>query len=903
MACSSVGYGSSVTVAGILEHAATASAGTLSWVSWSERGLELHPVVSALLGLVVLGIVYSLVRFLRSQHEPAGDDASPILETADEGGHVDVRQVDGDWTWRVRRLETVARSVDRPDSQAEATDRIEALRDVVADAGVRELSEPAVRLSETGDGTWRWTLARPDGTILADAPRAFDDREEAESAVAFLTTRGPDADALEVGTGAFTVVRRGGRWHWRLLDAKRDPLAESAAGYPNPERADAAIDRFLEALESARVLCVDHVGVELHADDEWGWRLVDEDDEVLVDSVGGFEDRHAAEDEADAVREALATADVTVAGEPTYERFPVESGDGGRWRLVDDTGRIVAHSPDGSPSDEPTRGIDSFADTVGEAPVLEIDGAAYEVFPAMDLDSVSGSTAPTEAAAVRADGEGADASSNGSQDGAQDEGDSSGPRDGSDSSEATDSSGATDDRREWGWRLVSEDRTVLALGIGLVSDPDAAEVAIDRVRERAAAAEIVVPEEAAFRLYRTDSGEWRWRLLDENGSLLADSDAVHDSRGEAAEAMLTLTDRATGADVVEVDAPAFELYADKTGDEVGWRWRLVDDAGKHLALGSRAHPTTAGAQEAVERVCKDLEASVHCVERPFVQPYATDVWHWRYVFPGGEVVAVDGDGYATRDELLDHLEELRAVAGDAPVTDVGDYFLQLYDRGAWHVRVLERDREPVADSSVPFLDQESARDVVDTIREHVTDAPVFTVDGTALRLECDDGDWDWRLVTAGRKPVAAGIDGVESEGAVREVVDEVRRLAPLADRIDRTGASFVLEETDDGGWRWRLLAADGRVVATPADEVASPDEAREALETVRSALEDTTVLTLEATTFELYVDDGDWRWRLVDEHDATVLESVRPFEGRTEAMAGLEEVRRIVPEGELSIVD
>ncbi|WP_049927404.1 YegP family protein [Halopiger goleimassiliensis] len=898
--------------------AGLASSGSIAAVQWTDRGLELSTGVAVGLGLVALGCVLALVRFLDRQHETAVSDdpdavAIPTTKT-DADGHVAVRYDanDGEEALRVHRVETVAEGDPEAIPPAASGDDLETLRETIEGATLREMRDPALYVYED-DETWRWSLVRSDGTTLATATRGYECRAEARDAVAVLNERGPDAEVLDPGTAAFAVTRRDGRWYWQLLDGDRTALAESADGYRDPDGADAAIDPFVETIADARVIALDGVGFELYADgDAWSWRLVEGTSHVLADATERFESRRTAENAAAAVRSGLESAAVTVAGEPTYERY--REDDRWCWRLVDGSGRTVARSAgEASTHEELTRAVDLFAAHAPDADHLEFDDAAYEVVPTTDPATFEGPGSSDGGTEVRTDGAsppsaqlngdsavpaGVSTSTASSEAGEAvskpaDESIDGSSEDGSADGQARESNpapadAATVDADGWYWRLVTAEREVLAVGPEPTPDPEAATDAIERVREGAREADLIEFDDAAFRVYETDAGEWRWRLIDENGGVLADSGTEHDSRTEAAEAMMTLKEQAPDADVLEIETAAFELFA--AGD--GWRWRLVDSAGNLVALDPTSHPTREGAREAMTRLLEHLDAAVHRLDRPLFQSSPSDGWRWRFVLPGGEPIAVAGDAYATNDELVDRLETVREIAADASSHDVGAYCVELTDRGDWDWCLLDRNREVVADGTRSDADRETTREAVERLQRHAPDAPIFAADAAAIRLERSGDDWQWSLVSSDGDRLGGGVEGVGTESAVRSAIERVRRLASSAARIDRTDASFDVVETDDG-WRWRLLDGDGRVVATASEAWESVEDAHQAVTTVRSSLEDASVLERDGPAFELFVADDGWRWRLVDAGETTVLESTRTYETRTEATRAVDRLQSL----------
>ncbi|WP_247002205.1 DUF1508 domain-containing protein [Halosolutus gelatinilyticus] len=811
-----------------------------------------------------------------------GAAVAPAIPTDDavEDSRIALAQDEnGDWTWSVLHLETRAESAARSPSRAAATERIERLQDTIDDAGLLEVSESAFRLSETRDGTWQWTLVRGDGSRVCAASREFDDRDGAETAVSFLKEHGPDAEMIDVEGGAFTVVERHGRWHWQLVADDRTTLAAGEVGYASQERAVAAARTFAERFIQARVLDVDRVGVELYdRDDGWAWRIVDDEDTVVADSTDAFAARPDAERAADEVLTALESAAVLVADEPTFERY--RSDEEWHWRLVDGTDRVVARSTAGAPArDDADPAIERFGETAREADVVEIETAEYEVYPVRDAGESrpASATATSQRPEAIADGAGASV--------AETSADAS-------AAEATDA-------RDWGWRLVTDDREIIAASTDSAADVETAEAAIERVREQARDAELIEFDNAAFRVYETDAGEWRWRLIDENGTVLADSGAEHDSRDEAAEAMLTLKEQAPDAEVLEIETAAFELFV--TADDE-WGWRLIDGAGSLVAEGPTTHPTREAARDAMGRLLDHLEADVRTMDRPIFQVSGTDDWGWRFVLPTGEIVATGAAEYPTRDDLAEGVTTVREAAATADDATIDDVAIELYDSGDWHWRVLDRDREELATGTGSYPDRKAALDAVETLTSRVDDVPVFTIDDAAIRLDGDDG-WRWELVDRDRAVLASAGAATETKTALMGAIADVRRLAPLAQPVEFGVASFDLVTTADDRWQWQLRDEHGQAVATGADRYESRAAAREAVSDGRQLLDRASIFAIDSAAFELYADEDGWVWRLVDEYGTTVIESTQTYGTRTAAREAISDLKTTVPDGGIIVAE
>ncbi|MFB6311782.1 MAG: DUF1508 domain-containing protein, partial [Salinirussus sp.] len=149
----------------------------------------------------------------------------------------------------------------------------------------------------------------------------------------------------------------------------------------------------------------------------------------------------------------------------------------------------------------------------------------------------------------------------------------------------------------WHWRLVTDDREVRAESTEVYDSEEAASAVVDRVRTEAPDADLIEFENAAFQVYEAPEGAWRWRLIDEDGTVLADSgQGEYESRDDAMAAMTTLRENAPDAEHLEIENAAFELFE----DDRGWGFRLVDDVGETIADGTTRHDTEAGARSAMD---------------------------------------------------------------------------------------------------------------------------------------------------------------------------------------------------------------------------------------------------------------------------------------------------------------
>ncbi|WP_435360910.1 DUF1508 domain-containing protein [Haloarchaeobius sp. DFWS5] len=825
--------------------------------NWGPDGVvDQSPMVIAtyVTGNAILAGVTALVPVLTGrkgmfvEEEGYGEQPPVMVGEAMRGALFAVfRNKVGDWTWRIIQQDALASSEATAGTRPDAENAIDVVKGQIDEAGLLEITTAAFRLYESDEGEWRWVLMRDDGSVVAEGTQRYPERDATEESVSFVKEDGPGAEILDIDGAAFSYTERHNRWTWKLLDADRNPLARGVDDFPEHDDAESAAMAVAGEFGDARALAVESVGVEIREGDDgtWDWRFVDGDDELLATSTDAFDSRRSAEAAVEDVLPSVGDASVTVAGTPTYELH--ETPAGWRWRLVDATESVVARSNaahgDRAAAERSSRAIASEARA---ADLVEIDGASYEVYPG---------------------------------------GEASGP-------EADPA---------WHWRLVTEDRTVLADSTFDHQSDAAATEAIERMREQAADADLIEFEEAAFQVYEADDGEWRWRLIDEDGAVLADSGAEHDSRSAATGAMMTLKDKAPDAEMLEIDTAAFELFRNEDGQ---WGWRLIDEAGHMVAEGPGMHDTRGDARQALSKLRDNLGADVRTMADAIWQAY-TDAadWQWRFVTVDGTVVADGEASHTTRDDLEQTIERLRDVAATADAYAIGKFAMQIVgEDDDWRFRLLDRERTLVAESASPAETQGAIESVVSTIQQNAADAPVFSIASAVIWLTREESGWRWTLSDEDRDVLAQGTTHHPSRESLADEVERLRRLAPQAGRVDFGDASFELFRDGDD-WRWRLLDANQQPTAVCAELFDSRETARDSVADMRDLVGAASVLEIDDAAFELHMQEGGWIWRLVDEGGETLAESIEPHETRPEARKEMTLVKEHAPEGWVSFTE
>ena len=229
-----------------------------------------------------------------------------------------------------------------------------------------------------------------------------------------------------------------------------------------------------------------------------------------------------------------------------------------------------------------------------------------------------------------------------------------------------------DDAGEWRWRLRHDNGEIIAdSGEGYASKSNAKR-ALSRIREHVAAADYLRVDPTAFELFRDNAGEWRWRLIHENGNVLADSGEGYSSRSKARQGAESVRSNAANAAVAEGDGEpsgdrgsdaTFEIYEDAAGEA---RWRLRHRNGEIIADSGEGYASMGGARDAVDRIKQyAADADVLDVGAAAFEIYedAADEWRWRLRHRNGNVLADSGEGNGSRSDAVG---AVTGVKGHAP---------------------------------------------------------------------------------------------------------------------------------------------------------------------------------------------------------------------------------------------
>lgn len=461
-----------------------------------------------------------------------GAATAPIVSI--EGLEFETYETDRGWRWRLVDSDRSvhARGPETYRSQQAASGAVDRVRDAAPQADLLEFETAAFHIYEASDGAWYWRLIDEDGQELADSGQGeYDSKESATHAMTTLQKNAPDADNLEIDTAAFELFQDETGWGWRLVNDVGDTIADGVTRHETEPDAKAAMESVVESLAE-----VDHrqmsTGVfQLYGDDEWWWEYVQPDGTVLATASENLETKAATENAVEALQGYAETAPVKMLGYLGVVLDPAEWS----WRLVDEDRKPVAESTGSSETRQnAVARIEDIKYAATEMTVYEIRTAAFDCF--------------------REDG-------------------------------------------GWTWRLIDDSHDVVAEAARTYEDRSAVISTLDFIRRVAPGATLLDYDGLAFELSQDQRG-WTWRLIDADQRIVATAANHYESTTAVEEGIDETRAAISEAGVMEIDAATFEFH--RTDD--GWTWRLLDETGNELAESNNAFDSRADAEEELTAV-------------------------------------------------------------------------------------------------------------------------------------------------------------------------------------------------------------------------------------------------------------------------------------------------------------
>jgi uncharacterized protein YegP (UPF0339 family) len=338
------------------------------------------------------------------------------------------------------------------------------------------------------------------------------------------------------------------------------------------------------------------------------------------------------------------------------------------------------------------------------------------------------------------------------------------------------------------------------------TETESARAAHADAEERATAAEQrlarIEDSQATFEVYKDRASEWRWRLVHQNRNIIATSGEGYSSDRTARRGFRSVKRNAPGADVIwlpteeepepepepvkteaESDATA-ELFTDD-GDR--HRWRLRHRNGNVLAIAARGYAARSNARDGLESAQRVVGPAEYLTFDPAgfeVYQDAAGEYRWRLVARNGEIIADSGEGYATRSNARTAVETVQTTASEASVDSDGDRpAFELFEdsAGEYRWRFLAANGEEIADSGEGYTERNDAVEAAERVREYAPDASTVTVGDAAVELfEDEGGDHRWRLRHRNGRLLAIAADGFGSRSDAIGNLNSVKRNLPNA---------------------------------------------------------------------------------------------------------------------------
>jgi len=353
---------------------------------WFTAGGNMAIISLYSIGILLIAVAGTLVPLL-----------TPPL--ADESGVADAEAAEA--------AKTAAAS-DAANELDAANERVAALEAEVAtlraDAADAEKSLARFELFTDKRDEFRWRLRHRNGNVIATGGESYTARHNAQKGIRSVRNNARGAGLLRIepepevedaepadadepilavpaaeteleSKATFELFDdKRGEFRWRLRHDNGNILADSGEGYVSKQGRSTAIDRIKQYVAPADYLWFDPAGFEVYRDaaDEWRWRLLHRNGNILADSGEGYTRRH------DASRAAKRLAER--AGDLEFEVYEDKAGEF-RWRVESANGNILADSGEGYASRSGAKNaVERIKEYAPEADTLEIGAAAFEIF-------------------------------------------------------------------------------------------------------------------------------------------------------------------------------------------------------------------------------------------------------------------------------------------------------------------------------------------------------------------------------------------------------------------------------------------------------------------------------------------------------------------------------------------
>jgi len=356
---------------------------------WAVTTGQTGVIVLYAVGIVATGLAGTIIPLLTEPLLTESQKATYAKASADSAGEI-------------------AAANERTEDLEAETEELEAeVDDLQTAADESRQSAARFELFADNGGKLRWRLRHRNGNIIADSSQGYTALHNAQKGMQSVRRNAlgagtlriepePDAESEddpvpedadepivavpaavdEVDSKATfeQFTDKAGESRWRLRHDNGNIIADSGEGYSSKSGAKKSIDRLKEYVGPADYLWFDPAGFEVYRDNanEWRWRLVHRNGNILADGGEGYSRRHDASRAVDRIRERV--------DELTFSISEDSAGEF-RWRLQNDGGEILGDSGEGYSSQrEAQNAVNRVKNHASDADTLEIGVAAFEIY-------------------------------------------------------------------------------------------------------------------------------------------------------------------------------------------------------------------------------------------------------------------------------------------------------------------------------------------------------------------------------------------------------------------------------------------------------------------------------------------------------------------------------------------
>lgn len=232
---------------------------------------------------------------------------------------------------------------------------------------------------------------------------------------------------------------------------------------------------------------------------------------------------------------------------------------------------------------------------------------------------------------------------------------------------------------------------------------------------------------ATFERYRGADDKQRWRLRHDNGRIIAAAARGFSSGSSAKNNIESVRTYITPANYLKFDPAAFEVFEDASGE---YRWRLVHRNGTIIGVSSEgfdSRPNARRAVEAVERILEDAEVGGEDSIR--YEVYEEDGKHHWQLISSDEPIVENDTGYSSRSGATEAVGRFEEYAEMADTLTVGDASIEIYEdnAGDYRWRLRHRNGTIMAKGSRGYSSRSAAVQGINSVKRNAPEAPVSEV--------------------------------------------------------------------------------------------------------------------------------------------------------------------------------